>query len=110
MIEEAVRALTEAADAIDEAWRDPTAVRDLAGQVAAITDCVAAHPEVFAEKAPDDLLRLRLRSVYLLNILGDSTGLAIAAAEPLAADCERLLGTDHPITEKVRRNLAALTN
>jgi hypothetical protein len=49
---------------------------------------------------------VRLRSVYLLNELGDSTGLAIAAGEALAADRERMLGTDHPDTLKSRNNLA----
>ena len=60
--------------------------------------CLAAHPDVLAGEMPAGLLRLRLRSVYLLNMLGDSTGLAIVAAEPLAADCERVLGADHPDT------------
>jgi hypothetical protein len=53
-----------------------------------------------------DLLRLRLRSVELLNMLGDRTGLAIAAGEPLVADFERLRGADHPDTLSTRNNLA----
>jgi tetratricopeptide (TPR) repeat protein len=56
--------------------------------------------------AGDALLRLRGQSVYLLNMLGDSTGLAIRAAEPLVADCERVLGADHPDTLTSRSNLA----
>src|SRR5512146_721249 len=56
--------------------------------------------------AGDALLRLRGQSVYLLTMLGDRTGLAILAAEPLVADCERMLGTDHLDTLTSRSNLA----
>jgi hypothetical protein len=56
---------------------------------------------------PAGLLEVRLRSVSLLNELGDSARLAISAAEPLAADREWLLGTDHPDTKAVRDNLAS---
>jgi tetratricopeptide (TPR) repeat protein len=104
VVNEAVRVLAGAADGFRDAWRDPAGVRELAGQVSAVVACTAAHPNVFAGRAPAGLVGLRLRSVYLLNMLGDSTGLAILAAEPLAADCERLLGADHPDT------LSALTN
>jgi hypothetical protein len=86
--------LTGVADGIGEAWRDPAGVRDLAGRVSVVVACLAAHPDVFAGEMPAGLWRPRLRSVYLLNMLGDSTGLAILAAEPLAAECERLLGAD----------------
>jgi hypothetical protein len=105
VLDGAVRVLAGAADTISEAWRDPAGVRDLAGQVSAVTACPAVHPDIFA----GGMLGMRLRSVYLLNELGDSTGLAILAAEPLAADCERLLGAGHPITKVARKNLAALT-
>jgi len=98
--------LAGVADGIGEAWRDPAGVRDLAGQVSAVVACMAAHPDVFTGQMPAGLLRLRLRSVYLLNMLGDSTGLAILAAEPLAADCERLLSADHPDTLSACANLA----
>jgi tetratricopeptide (TPR) repeat protein len=104
----AVRVLAGVASGITEAWRDPVGVRDLATQVSAVMGCVAAHPDALAGEEPAGLLRLRLRlrSVYLLNMLGDSTGLAIGAAEPLAADCERALGADHPNTLAARANLA----
>ena len=53
------------------------------------------------------LRRLRLRSAYLLNSLGDSTGQAILAAKPAAADCEQSLRADHPDTPPTARtNLA----
>ena len=106
VVARAVRMLADVADGFTEAWRDPAGVRELAGEVSAVMACMAAHPDVFAGAVLADLLQLRLGSVYLLNMLGDSTGLAILAAEPLAADCERLLGADHPDTLTARTNLA----
>jgi Tetratricopeptide repeat len=106
VLDAAVRVLEGMAAGLGEAWRDPAGVRDLAGQVAAVMACLGGHPDVSGEEMPAGLLGLRLRSVYLLNMLGDSAGLVILAAEPLAADCERLLGTDHPDTLMSRNNLA----
>jgi tetratricopeptide (TPR) repeat protein len=106
MLASAVRILEAAVKAIEEPWRDPAWVRELAGQVSAAAACVDGHPGAMAEKAAADLLRVRLQSVYLLNVLGDSTGLAISAGEPLAADCERLLGAGHSVTLTTRNNLA----
>jgi hypothetical protein len=108
VLDDAVRVLAAAADEFTEAWRDPVGVRDLAGQVSAVMACLAAHPEVFAGEVPAGLLGLRMRSVSLLNTLGDSTELAVLAAEPLVADCERLLGAEHPDTLTSRNNLAAV--
>jgi tetratricopeptide (TPR) repeat protein len=102
----AVRVLRDATDAVGEPWRDPAGVRELVGQVSAAAGCLASHPDALAGVEAAGLLVLRLRSVYLLNSLGDSTGLAIAAAEPLVADCERLLGAEHPDTLSSRSNLA----
>jgi tetratricopeptide (TPR) repeat protein len=102
----AVQVLTEAANAVREPWRDPAGIRELAGQMSAVTGCLASHSDALAGEELADLLRLRLRLVYLLNELGDSTGLAIAVAEPLVADCEQLLGADHPDTLASRNNLA----
>jgi tetratricopeptide (TPR) repeat protein len=62
--------------------------------------------ELARARAGDPLLRLRGQSVYLLNMLGDRAELAIGAAEPLVADCERVLGADHPDTLASRSNLA----
>ena len=102
----AVLALRQLADGIDGAWRDPAGVRELSAHLAAL----AAHDQRLLDTVGDeitgDLLQVRLRSVYLLNELGDSTGLAIVAGEALAADCERVLGTDHPDTLMSRNNLA----
>jgi hypothetical protein len=94
------------ADGIGEAWRDAAGVRELAGQVSAVTACLAVQPDALSGEEVTRLLQVRLQAVYLLNTLGDSTGLAVLAAEPLAADCERLLGADHPATLGSRNNLA----
>ena len=106
VLDDAVRVLASVADGFAEAWRHPAGVRDLAGQVSAVEACLAAHPDIFAKEMPAGLLGLRSQSVYLLNMLGDSTGLAILAAKPLAADLERLLGADHQDTLAVYVNLA----
>jgi hypothetical protein len=54
----------------------------------------------------DNLLGLRVRSVHLLNALGDSTGFSVQVAEPLVGDFERILGVDHPDSIKSRSTLA----
>jgi tetratricopeptide (TPR) repeat protein len=105
-LDKAVKALAKVASGIGEAWRDPAAVRDLAGQVSAIMTCLTGYPDDLADVTPTGLLDLRLRSVYLLNMLGDSTGQAMLAAEPLASDCEHTLGADHPHTLTAKTNLA----
>ena len=102
----AVRVLTDQARGLAEAWRDPGGVRELAGQVSIVSTHAGSRSEALAGEMPEALLRLRLWSVYLLNMLGDSTGLATLAAEPLAADCARLLGADHPDTLNARANVA----
>ena len=102
----AVLVLVGLDEGIAEAWCDPAGVRELAGQVNAIVACLASHSDALAQEMLATLLRLRLNSVCLLNELGDSTGLAILAAEPLVIDCERLLGADHPDTLASRNNLA----
>jgi tetratricopeptide (TPR) repeat protein len=99
VLREAVRMLAGVAGTLsDDAWRDPDGVRELAGQVVALVACRIAYPNAFGGETLAALLWLRLRSVYLLNGLEDSAGLAIEAAKPLAADCERLLGADHEDT------------
>jgi hypothetical protein len=102
----AVQVLGSVADVIGEAWRDPAGVRELAGQVSAATANAASYLDAAAGEVVVGLLGLRLRSVHLLNELGDGTGLAMSAAQPLAVDCERVLGADHPDTLRSRNNLA----
>jgi tetratricopeptide (TPR) repeat protein len=101
----AVQVLQVLHDGIAEG-RDPGGVRELAGQVSTVAAHVAGHPDALTGEGLEGLLRLRLRSVYLLNMLGDSTELAILAAEPLVTDCERVLGAGHPDTLAARLNVA----
>ena len=100
----AVRALVLLTGPVKEAWRDPGGIRELAVQVNALVTHATAYP--YALPQPEHwhrvLLFLRLRSVRLLNELGDTTGLAILAAEPLVADSERVLGADHGDTLSAR--------
>jgi tetratricopeptide (TPR) repeat protein len=102
----AVRVLESVAGGIGEAWRDPAGVRELAGQVSAAAVNAASYPDAATGEVVAGLLGLRLRSVHLLNELGEGTRLATAAAEPLAVDCERVLGADHPDTLMSRNDLA----
>jgi tetratricopeptide (TPR) repeat protein len=102
----AVRLLTDALSAVGEPWRDPAWVRELAGQVGAVTASQASYLDALTGQALTGLLALRQRAVSLLNILGGSTELVIAAAEPLVTDFEWLLGAEHPDTLTSRGNLA----
>jgi tetratricopeptide (TPR) repeat protein len=102
---EAVRVLQNLASGIGEAWRDPGGVRELAGHVSALTGYVRTGPDSPVTDI-SGLLELRLNSVYLLNMLGDSTGLAIMAAESLSRDCANARGPDHPTTLTTIANLA----
>ena len=106
VLADAVRVLESLVGGIAEAWSDPAGVRELAGQVGAAVTHVASHPSLLAGEMAEDLLGLRVRSLGLLNELRDSTGLAMGAAELLAVDCERGLGTDHPDTLMSWNNLA----
>jgi tetratricopeptide (TPR) repeat protein len=107
MLAGAVRVLEGLAGGMDEAWRDPGGVRELARQVSAVSAHVASYPDALARKRLKSLLKVRMQSAYLLATLGDSAQLAILAAEPLVTDCERLLGSNHPDTLGSRGILAA---
>jgi tetratricopeptide (TPR) repeat protein len=102
----AVRLLSGLAYAMTWVWGDPTAARELARQIAALSEHVSPYIGISSAGLRDDLLALRIRGVWLLNQLGDSPGLAIRLCVPLAAECERALGTDHPVTLTSRSNLA----
>ena len=103
----AAAALQARAEALQQAWEDRPARRDLAEQILAVHE----HAAVFSGEDGSDLtqavLRLRGWAVWFLNDLGDSAAQAIAVGEPLLADYERVLGPDHPDTLASRNNLAA---
>ena len=86
---------------------DHTAVRELAGQVAALMDNASAGVDDADEGLATMLTRLRLLALSYLIELGDSAPEAIALGEPLLEDLERLLGPDHPDSQNTRNSLAA---
>jgi hypothetical protein len=87
--------------------QDRVAVRDIPEQVTALQEHTASFASGTGEELALMLLGLRVWALYHLLALGDSAAQAILAGEPLAADCEWLLGPDHPGTLSSRNNLAA---
>jgi tetratricopeptide (TPR) repeat protein len=97
--------LDELADSLERSWHeDRAAVRDLVEQLTALYGASAACPDDSA--LTRRLIRLRWWAVLFLNELGDSAAQSIGIAEPLLADQERLLGSDHPETLRTRNSLA----
>jgi RNA polymerase sigma factor (sigma-70 family) len=86
---------------------DRRAVRGILQQVTALLDSLAGLADPINEELAWVLLRLRFVAFFHVLELGDSTPLAIAIGEPLAADLGRLLGPDHPDTLNSRNSLAA---
>ena len=84
---------------------DRPAVRDIAGQVAALQDTAGPAGEADGELA-GMMLRLRSWALYYLAVLGDSAPQAISTGEAVAADSARMLGPDHPDTLASWNNLA----
>ncbi len=84
---------------------DRPAMRDIAGQVAALHNAAGPAAEAGGELA-GKMLRLRSWALYYLALLGDSAPQAIAAGEAVAADSARMLGPDHPDTLAAWDNLA----
>ena len=79
-------------------------VRDLVEQIMALSEWSAGSPASSA--LVRHMLPLRLWAVWSLNCLNDSAAQSIRIAEPLLADQERMLGTDHPDTLATRNELA----
>jgi len=89
-----------------EGSQDRAAVRDIPEQVTALHDTTASPASGAGDELTRMLLGLRMWALYHLNELGDSPAQAILAGEPLTAECERVLGPDHPDTLTSRNNLA----
>jgi hypothetical protein len=102
----AVTVLASLAGAVERVREDPAAVQDLVGQITALDEHVAGHLAGSGVDGTEPLLRLRVRGMWLVNELDDSPGQVIGLGVPLAADCERMLGADHPSTLAARFNLA----
>ena len=86
--------------------QDRLAVRDIPQQVTALLENIAGTPAAADKPLARILLRLRALALSLLIELGDSAPQAIAEGEALAADLERLLGSDDPETLSARSSLA----
>ena len=99
VLDGAVRVLAGVAGGIGEAWRDPAGVRELAGQVSAVMACLYRPPgcacrgDARRPAAAAAAVGLPAEHARRQHGAGDP-----GAAEPLAADCERVLGADHPDT------------
>jgi tetratricopeptide (TPR) repeat protein len=94
------------ARSLSEAWQDRAARRDLAEQILAVHEHAAAFSGQDGSDLTQAVLLLRGWALWFLNELGDSTAQAITVGEPLLADCERVLGPDHPSTLNSRNDLA----
>ena len=81
------------------------ATRDIIEQVTALWDNTPRSPGADNDELASMLLGLRIWAVYSLNELGDSAAQAVEIGEPLAVECEQMLGPDHPDTLASRNNL-----
>jgi len=95
--------LSRLTDDLARVWENPAEARELAAQIAALGEHAGAD---LADADAARVLALRVRGLYLLNELGDSPGQVIRLGAPLAADCQRVLGVEHPDTLASRHNLA----
>ena len=102
----AVRALTELANNVAMAWRNPAMTRDLVGQIIALHRHASPYLDNLFDNIEKDLLELRIMALQLLNELGDSVVQAIQIGHSLVEDCERVLGPDDLSTLTSRDDLA----
>jgi tetratricopeptide (TPR) repeat protein len=79
---------------------------DFTRQVTAFAGHLDGTPAKEAHGIVLDLLDLRCQAVWYLEELGQGPEPRIALAEPLLADCTRLLHKDHPYTVTARSELA----
>jgi tetratricopeptide (TPR) repeat protein len=91
---------------LERPWENRAAARDVIGQVIALHEhlrpCLDDSPELTS-----GLLSLRRRTLTWLIVLGDAADLAVEQGRSVIADCERVLGPDHPGTLECRDHLAA---
>jgi tetratricopeptide (TPR) repeat protein len=101
----AAQLLEARAGSLWQRWHaERAAARDLAGHLLALAGSAGVcAPDTGLEFA---VLGVRWWALGFLTELGDSAAQAIAVGEQLAADCERLLGPEHPNTLTSHGNLA----
>ncbi|HET9082187.1 MAG TPA: tetratricopeptide repeat protein [Trebonia sp.] len=98
--------LAARAGSLEQVWQDRAARRDLVEQILAVQEHAAVFSGEDGSELTQAVLRLRGWAVWFLLDLGDGAAQAIAVAEPLLPDRERVLGPDHPGTLASRDNLA----
>jgi hypothetical protein len=103
----AAAALQTRAGSLRQAWQDRSAYRDLVEQIMAVQEHSALCSGEADSELAQAILDLRLWALWFLDRLGDSTAQYIQVAEPLLADCVRILGPDHPDTLTARSYLAS---
>src|SRR5262249_30216541 len=107
-----VRACQSAASAVEASVAalaehgNHAAVSEMAGQVMALAENARAAPDDADEQLSIMLTRLGSFALTPLVELGDTMPHAIAIGEPLTADLERMLGSEHPDTVRARSDLA----
>jgi tetratricopeptide (TPR) repeat protein len=102
----AIAVLQAMTEMLGPVWQHPQAAKDLTQHIIAITSYLAPGTDDHTAGKAEALLRLRAWAVACLNDLGDYPAQAISIGQELAADSERILGTDHPSTVAARSNLA----
>jgi tetratricopeptide (TPR) repeat protein len=103
----AATALQARAGSLEQAWQDRPARRDLVEQILAVHEHAAAFSDEASGELTQAILGLRFWALWFLNQLGDSAAQYIQVAEPLLADCVRVLGPDHSDTLIARSYLAS---
>jgi tetratricopeptide (TPR) repeat protein len=103
----AAAALQARAGSLEEAWQDRPARRDLVEQIMAVREHTASCSDEAGSELARVILGLRLWALWFLNQLGDSAAQYIQVAEPLLADCVRILGPDHSDALTARSYLAS---
>jgi tetratricopeptide (TPR) repeat protein len=101
----ACQVLEFAMGSLGELWQHRAAARDLTAQVFALHEHLQPHLNT-NQDLETALLRRRESAHGWLNGLGDAFDQAIGQGRSLLADCERVLGGEHPDTLTSQNNLA----
>jgi len=98
--------VTAASGSLGVPWRRRAIARDLVQQVMALSECLNQHLSPQDGPLMESLLERRGWTLWCLNELGDSASRAVALAEALVIDDERVLGATHTETLVARHHLA----
>ena len=101
----AVAILRKATLAAEPIWKHPVGAKDLTQHIMTVATHLGSTSET-VDGLSTELLDLRGWALRSLNELADSPAQAIRFGRALTADCQRVLGRDHPDTLTSRNNLA----